>query len=70
MLARFRDDPGWYNSEERKLDYMLRRTWGNAQIHIIAGMKDELLPGYFETAQNAMDSLRQALVNPQAKREA
>jgi len=70
VLARFRDDPGWYNSEERKLDYMLRRTRGNAQIHIIAGMKDELLPGYFETAQDAMDSLRQALVNPQAKREA
>ena len=24
ILARFRDDPGWYNSKERKLDYMLR----------------------------------------------
>lgn len=70
VLARFRDDPHWYHSDERKLDYMLRRTRGDAQVHMIAGMKDELLPGYFWTAQDAMNSLRQALVNPQAKREA
>jgi Zinc knuckle len=70
ILARFRDDPGWYNSEERKLDYMLRRTKGDAQIHMIAGMKDESLPGFFETAQDALANLRQALVNPQATREA
>jgi hypothetical protein len=70
ILARFRDDPGWYNSEERKLDYMLRRTRGDAQIHMIAGMKDESLPGFFETARDALAHLRQALVNPQALREA
>jgi hypothetical protein len=70
VLARFRDDPGWYNSEERKLDYMLRRTRGDAQIHMIAGMKDESLPGFFESAQDALANLRQALVNPQALREA
>ena len=70
ILARFRDDPEWYNSEERKLDYMLRRTRGNAQIHMIAGMKDELLPGFFETAQDALATLQQALINPQALREA
>ena len=70
ILARFRDDPGWYNSEERKLDYMLRRTRGDAQIHMIAGMKDETLPGFFEMAQEALTNLRQALVNPQALREA
>jgi hypothetical protein len=32
ILARFRDDPGWYNSEERK---MLRRTKGDAQIQCL-----------------------------------
>ena len=50
ILARFRDDPGWYQNEERKLDYMLRHTTGNAQTHMISGMKDRLLPGFFETA--------------------
>ena len=50
VLARFRNDPGWYHSEERKLDYMLHRTTGDAQVHMISGMKDELLPGFFETA--------------------
>ena len=30
VLARFRDDPSWYNSKERKLDYILRRTKGDA----------------------------------------
>ena len=70
ILARFRDDPGWYNSEECKLDYILRRTKGDAQIHVIAGMKDEQLPGFFETAEDALATLRQALVNPQAVREA
>jgi hypothetical protein len=70
ILARFRDDPGWYDSEERKLEYMLRRTKGDAQIHMLAGMGDELLPGTFETVQDALVSLRQALVNPQALRVA
>ena len=70
ILARFRDNPGWYNSEERKLDYMLRRTRGDSQIHMIARIKDELLLGFFETAQDALAALRQALVNPQALREA
>ena len=58
------DDPGWYNSEKRKLDYMLRRTKGDAQVYILAGMKDKRLPGFFETAQDALTALRQALVNP------
>ena len=58
VLARFRDDPSWYNSEERKLDYMLRRTKGDAQVHILAGIKDEQLPGFFETAQDVLTALR------------
>jgi hypothetical protein len=70
ILARFRDDPGWYDSEERKLEYMLRRTKGDAQIHMLAGMGDELLPGTFETVQDALVTLQQALVNPQALRVA
>jgi hypothetical protein len=70
ILARFRDDPGWYDSEERKLEYMLRRTKGDAQIHMLAGIGDELLPGTFETVQDALVTLRQALVNPQALRVA
>jgi hypothetical protein len=37
---------------------------------MIAGIKDELLPGFFETAQDALAALRQALMNPQALREA
>jgi len=41
ILARFRDDPYWYNSDRRKLDYMLRRTKGLAQIHMLFGIKDE-----------------------------
>jgi hypothetical protein len=41
ILARFRDDPGWYDSEERTLDYMLHRTKEDRQIQMIAGMKDE-----------------------------
>ena len=49
---------------------MLRRTKGEAQTHLIAGMKDSSSPGFFETAQEALDSLYQALVNPQAVREA
>ena len=64
VLARFRDDPSWYNSEERKLDYILRRTKGDAQVYILAGMKDKRLPGFFETAQDVLTALRQALVNP------
>jgi hypothetical protein len=68
ILARFRDDPYWYNSDRRKLDYMLRRTKGSAQIHMLSGMKDEQLPGYFETADDALASLSQALNNPEALR--
>ena len=68
--ARFGDDPSWYNTEKRKLDYMLRRTSGDAQTHMIAGMKDKRLPGFFKTAQDALAALRQALTNPQAVREA
>ena len=49
---------------------MLRRTKGNAQVHMLAGMQDERLPGFFETAQDALRALCQALVNPQALREA
>jgi hypothetical protein len=45
---------------------MLRCTKGDAQIHMLAGIKDKLLPGTFETVQDAFVSLRQALVNPQA----
>ena len=58
VLARFRDDPGWYNSEKRKLDYMLRRTKGDAQVHMLAGMKDKRLPGFFETAQDVLTAPR------------
>jgi hypothetical protein len=49
---------------------MLRRTKGDAQIHMLAGIGDKLLPGTFETVQDALVSLRQALVNPQALRVA
>jgi hypothetical protein len=45
---------------------MLRRTKGDAQIHMLAGIEDELLPGTFETVQDALVTLQQALVNPQA----
>jgi hypothetical protein len=45
---------------------MLRRTKGDAQIHMLAGIRDKLLPGTFKTVQDALVSLRQALVNPQA----
>ena len=37
---------------------------------MIAGIKDELLPSFFETAKDALATLQQALVNPQALREA
>ena len=49
ILARFRDDPGWYDSEERKLKYMLRYTKRDAQIHMLAGIGHELLPRTFKT---------------------
>ena len=49
---------------------MLCRTRGDAQVYIIAGMKNELLPGFFEIAQNALATLQQALVNSQATQEA
>jgi hypothetical protein len=45
---------------------MLRRTKGDAQIYMLAGMGDKLLPGTFKTVQDALVTLRQALVNPQA----
>jgi hypothetical protein len=70
IRARFRDDPGWYNSEGRKLDYMLRRTTGDAQTHMLAGIKNKLLPGFFGTAENALLALEQALTNPRAAQEA
>ena len=43
---------------------MLRRTKGDAQVYILTGMKDERLLGFFETAQDVLTALRQALVNP------
>ena len=49
---------------------MLRHTTGNAQTHMISGMKNRQLPGFFETAQDALTALWQALVNPQALEEA
>ena len=49
---------------------MLRHTSGDAQTHMIAGMKDKRLSGFFKTAQDALAALRQALTNPQAVREA
>jgi hypothetical protein len=70
VSARFEDDPGWYNSERRKLDYLLRRTRGEAQVHMLAGMKDRELPGFFYTHEEALASLEQALTNPQASKEA
>jgi hypothetical protein len=47
---------------------MLRYTKGDAQIHMLASIKDKLLPRTFETVQDALVSLQQALVNPQALR--
>jgi hypothetical protein len=70
MLARFRDDPRWYHSEQRKLEYMLSRTSGDAQVHMNTGMKNKLLPGFFRTVQDALVCLQQALTNPHALREA
>jgi hypothetical protein len=52
--------------KERKLKYMLRRTKRDTQIHMLAGIEDKLLPRTFETVQDALVTLRQALVNPQA----
>ena len=52
------DDPSWYNSEKRKLDYILRRTKGDAQVYILTGMKDKRLPGFFEIAQDVLTALR------------
>jgi hypothetical protein len=49
---------------------MLRRTKEDTQIHMLAGIGDELLPRTFETVQDALVSLQQALVNPQALRVA
>lgn len=70
IQSRFRDDPSWYISNARRLDYMLRRTRGYAQIHMIAGMKDPNSPGFFNSSDEALFSLRQAFVNPQALKEA
>ena len=49
---------------------MLQQTRGDAQIHMIARMKDKSLPSFFKTAQDALANLWQALVNPQALQEA
>jgi hypothetical protein len=49
---------------------MLRRTRGDAQVHMIARMTDELLPSFFKSVQDALATLWQALMNPQASREA
>jgi hypothetical protein len=40
---------------------MLRRTKGDTQIHMLASIRDELLPRTFETVQDALVTLRQAL---------
>jgi hypothetical protein len=45
---------------------MLRRTKEDAQIHMLAGIRDKLLPRTFETVQDALVTLRQALINLQA----
>jgi hypothetical protein len=45
---------------------MLRCTKEDAQIHMLASIRDKLLFKTFETVQNAFITLRQALVNPQA----
>jgi hypothetical protein len=45
---------------------MLRRTKEDAQIHMLASIGDKLLPRTFKTVQDALVTLRQALVNPQA----
>ena len=37
---------------------------------MLISIKDEQLPGFFGTAKEALVALRQALVNPQAQREA
>jgi hypothetical protein len=37
---------------------------------MIAGMKNKELPGFFHTAQDALNSLEHALTNPQATKEA
>jgi hypothetical protein len=54
MLARFRDDPRWYYSEQRKLEYMLSRTSKDAQVHINTEIKNKLLPRFFQTVQDAL----------------
>jgi hypothetical protein len=45
---------------------MLCRIKGDAQIHMLTGIGDKLLPKTFETVQDAFVSLQQALVNLQA----
>jgi hypothetical protein len=45
---------------------MLRRTKEDAQIHMLVSMRDKLLPRTFETVQDALVMLQQALVNLQA----
>jgi hypothetical protein len=64
MLARFRDDLRWYHSEQRKLEYMLSRISRDAQVHMNTGIKNKLLPRFFQTVQDALVCLQQALTNP------
>jgi hypothetical protein len=45
---------------------MLRRTKENTQIHMLAGIRDKLLPKTFKTVQDAFITLQQALINLQA----
>jgi hypothetical protein len=49
---------------------MLRRTRGDVQVYIIVKMKDKLLSSFFESAQDVLATLQQALVNLQALQEA
>jgi hypothetical protein len=46
VLARFRDDPDWYNSEERKLDYMLRRTKAKNRFRVLQMGSTESFPQF------------------------
>jgi hypothetical protein len=45
---------------------MLCRTKEDAQIHMLAGIGDKLLPRTFKTVQDAFITLQQALINLQA----
>jgi DNA-binding sugar fermentation-stimulating protein len=49
MLARFRDNLRWYHFEQRKLEYMLSCISEDAQVYINTGIKNKLLPRFFQT---------------------